>query len=93
MEIKNRFLFFNTKSNSLQFLLKMGTVFVFFHTKSIALKVMYEPTQLSIFKTKKMGKKVDFKFKQKYKFNFYSQNGCSIPKNMIYKTNCCQTEP
>ena len=44
MEIKNRFLFFNTKSNSLQFLLKMGTVFVFFHTKSIALKVMYEPT-------------------------------------------------
>ena len=77
MEIKNRFLFFNTKSNSLQFLLKMGTVFVFFHTKSIALKVMYEPTQLSIFKTKKMGKKVDFKFKQKYKFNFYSQNGCT----------------
>ena len=45
------------------------------------------------FKTKKMGKKVDFKFKQKYKFNFYSQNGYSIPKNMIYKTNCCQTEP
>ena len=38
MEIKN------TKSNSLQFLLKMGTVFVFFYTKSIALKVMYEPT-------------------------------------------------